>query len=55
MTVDKVQVTPSRKMFKFGDSRKVYLKYQAKIPAKIYSKDCFIQTKLLIKNTFVVK
>ena len=33
--LNKVQVVPSRKVFKFGDGRKIYSKYKAVIPAKI--------------------
>ena len=34
-------------VFKFGDGRKVYSKYQAIIPAKIGYKECFIQTEIV--------
>ena len=42
--INLIEIKPSRKVFKFGDGRKVYSKYQAIIPVKIGSKECFIQT-----------
>ena len=42
-----VKIIPSKKVFKFGDGRKVYSKYQAIIPAKIGSKECFIQSEIV--------
>ena len=45
--INLIEIKPSRKVFKFGDGRKVYSKYQAIIPAKIGSKECFIQTEIV--------
>ena len=45
--LNSVKIIPSKKVFKFGDGRKVYSKYQAIIPAKIGSKECFIQTEIV--------
>ena len=45
--LSKVQVTPSKKVFTFGDSWKVYSKYKAIIPAKICKNECYIQTKIV--------
>ena len=44
--INLIEIKPSRKVFKSGDGRKVYFKYQAIIPAKIESKECFIQTEI---------
>ena len=45
--LNKVQVIPSRKVFKFGDGQKVYLKYKAIIPVKIGKTNCYIQTEIV--------
>ena len=45
--INLIEIKPSRKVFKFGNGRKVYSKYQAIIPAKIGSKECFIQTEIV--------
>ena len=45
--INLIEIKPSRKVFKFGDARKVYSKYQAIIPAKIGSKESFIQTEIV--------
>ena len=45
--LNKVKVIPSEKTFKFGDGRKIVLKFQATIPAEIGSTDCFIQTEIV--------
>ena len=44
--LNKVQVIPSRKVFKFGDGRKVYSKYKEIILAKIGKTECYIQTEI---------
>ena len=45
--LNKVKVIPSEKTFKFGDGQKIVSKFQATIPAKIGSTDCFIQTEIV--------
>ena len=45
--INLIEIKPGRKVFKFGYGRKVYSKYQAIIPAKIGSKECFIQTEIV--------
>ena len=45
--LNKVRVIPSEKTFKFGDGRKIVSNFQATIPAKIGSTDCFIQTEIV--------
>ena len=45
--LNKVQVIPSRKLFKFGDDRTVYSKYKATILAKIGKTECYIQTEIV--------
>ena len=42
IALNKVKVIPSEKTFKFGDGWKIVSKFQATIPAKIGSTDCFI-------------
>ena len=46
-SLNKVQVIPSRKLFKFGDGWKFYSKHQAITPAKIGKTKCYIQTKIV--------
>ena len=48
--LNKVRVIPSEKTFKFGDGRKIVSNFQATIPAKIGSTDCFIQTEIVNEN-----
>ena len=48
--LNKVQVIPSRKIFKFSDSRKVYSKYKAIVSAKIAKTECYIQTEIVMKK-----
>ena len=45
--LNKVKIVPSEKTFKFGDGRKVFSTFQAIIPARIGSTDCFIQTEIV--------
>ena len=45
--LNKVKVIPREKTFKFGDGRKIVSNFQATIPAKIGSTDCFIQTEIV--------
>ena len=45
--LNKVQVIPSRKVFEFGDGRKISPKYKAIIPAKMGKTKCYIQTEIV--------
>ena len=53
--LNKVQVISNRKVFNFGNGRKVYLKYKTIIPAKIGKAECFVQTKIVNKKNVLVK
>ena len=46
-SLNKVQVIPSRKLFKFGDGWEFYWKHLPITPAKIGKTKCYIQTKIV--------